>query len=51
MPDIDHVRPGPGNSDFQGWASKNNLLCTDGRVIRENAFARCCCSARLEPSS
>ena len=39
MPDIDHVRPGPGNSDFQGWASKNNLLCTDGRVIRENAFA------------
>lgn len=39
MPDIDHGRPGPGNSDFQGWASKNNLLCTDGRVIRENAFA------------
>lgn len=39
MPDIDHIRPGPGNSDFQGWASKNNLLCTDGRVIRENAFA------------
>lgn len=39
MPDIDHVRPGPGHSDFQGWASKNNLLCTDGRVIRENAFA------------
>lgn len=39
MPDIDHARPGPGNSDFQGWASKNNLLCTDGRVIRENAFA------------
>lgn len=39
MPDIDHVCPGPGNSDFQGWASKNNLLCTDGRVIRENAFA------------
>ena len=39
MPDIDHVRPGPGNSDFQGWASKNNLLCTDGRVICENAFA------------
>ena len=39
MPDIDNVRPGPGNSDFQGWASKNNLLCTDGRVIRENAFA------------
>lgn len=39
MPDIDHVRPGPGHSDFQGWAAKNNLLCTDGRVIRENAFA------------
>ena len=39
MPDIDHSRPGPGNCDFQGWASKNNLLCTDGRVIMPNAFA------------
>lgn len=24
--------------DFKGWASKNNLLCTDGRVIMEDAF-------------
>lgn len=39
MPDIDHSCPGPGNCDFQGWASKNNLLCTDGRVIMPNAFA------------
>ncbi|MBO7451186.1 MAG: HK97 family phage prohead protease, partial [Clostridiales bacterium] len=27
------------NYDFRGWATKNNLLCTDGRVIRQNAFA------------
>lgn len=26
--------------DFRGWATKNNLLCTDGRTIRENAFAK-----------
>lgn len=25
--------------DFRGWATKNNLRCTDGRVIRQNAFA------------
>lgn len=25
--------------DFSGWASKNNLKCWDGRVIRQNAFA------------
>lgn len=25
--------------DFCGWASKNNLRCSDGRVIRTNAFA------------
>ena len=24
--------------DFCGWASKNNLKCADGRVIRANAF-------------
>lgn len=24
--------------DFCGWASKNDLLCSDGRVIRRNAF-------------
>lgn len=25
--------------DFRGWATKNNLRCTDGRIIRQNAFA------------
>lgn len=24
--------------DFSGWATKNNLLCADGRVIRRDAF-------------
>ena len=24
--------------DFSGWATKNNLKCADGRVIRHNAF-------------
>lgn len=24
--------------DFSGWATKNNLKCSDGRVIRANAF-------------
>ncbi len=39
MPDIDNSRPSPQNYDFQGWATKNNLLCTDQRIIKENAFA------------
>lgn len=25
--------------DFAGWASRNDLLCQDGRIIRKNAFA------------
>lgn len=25
-------------ADFSGWASRNNLRCTDGRTIVENAF-------------
>lgn len=25
--------------DFSGWVTKNNLRCSDGRVIRHNAFA------------
>lgn len=25
--------------DFAGWATKNDLLCSDGRIIRKNAFA------------
>ena len=29
----------PNNYDFCGWASKNDLKCSDGRVIRKNAFA------------
>ena len=24
--------------DFSGWATKNNLLCSDGRTIRKDAF-------------
>ena len=27
--------------DFAGWATKNDLLCTDGRTIRRNAFKDC----------
>lgn len=30
---------GSSEYDFAGWASKNNLRCGDGRVIRPNAFA------------
>ena len=25
--------------DFAGWATKNDLKCSDGRIIRKNAFA------------
>ena len=24
--------------DFGGWATRNDLLCGDGRTIRKNAF-------------
>lgn len=27
------------NYDFSGWVTKNDLQCSDGRVIRTNAFA------------
>ena len=27
-----------GNFDFGGWATKNDLLCADGRTIRKDAF-------------
>lgn len=27
------------NYDFAGWATRNNLQCSDGRTIRQNAFA------------
>ena len=29
------------NCDFSGYATKNDLLCGDGRTIRKNAFAHC----------
>jgi HK97 family phage prohead protease len=28
----------PSNWDFAGWATKNDLQCTDGRIIRRDAF-------------
>ena len=27
--------------DFCGWATKANLLCSDGRIIRKDAFKHC----------
>ena len=27
--------------DFSGWVTKNDILCTDGRVIRKDAFKDC----------
>lgn len=30
-----------GNYDFSGWATRNDLLCGDGRTIRKNAFKDC----------
>lgn len=27
--------------DFSGWATRNDLVCTDGRTIRHNAFENC----------
>ena len=27
--------------DFSGWATKNDLLCSDGRTIRRGAFKEC----------
>lgn len=27
-----------GNYDFSGWATRNDLQCADGRIIRRNAF-------------
>lgn len=28
------------NCDFSGWATRNDLLCGDGRTIRKDAFAQ-----------
>lgn len=27
--------------DFSGWATRNNLTCSDGRIIRQDAFKDC----------
>ena len=27
--------------DFSGWATKSDIRCSDGRTIKENAFADC----------
>ena len=27
--------------DFTGWATRNDIKCSDGRIIRHNAFADC----------
>lgn len=29
------------NFDFHGWATKNNIKCSDGRTILKDAFAHC----------
>ena len=29
------------NYDFSGWATRNDLRCSDGRVIRRDAFKHC----------
>ena len=29
------------NCDFRGWATRNDLKCSDGRVIRDGAFKHC----------
>lgn len=31
----------PKDFDFSGWATVNNIKCSDGRVIRNNAFIDC----------
>lgn len=30
-----------GKFDFSGWATRNDLLCADGRTIRKDAFKDC----------
>lgn len=39
MPDTSNLHPSPENYDFKGWATKYDILCSDKRVIRPNAFA------------
>ena len=33
---------GNKNYDFSGWATRNNVRCSDGRTIRANAFKHSC---------
>ena len=33
------MRVNKSNCDFKGWATKNNIVCGDGRTILQNAFA------------
>ena len=28
----------PNNYDFAGWATRNNIICSDGRIIQRDAF-------------
>lgn len=30
-----------GKFDFEGWITKNNIRCSDGAIIQQNAFAHC----------
>lgn len=30
-----------GDFDFAGWATRNDLKCSDGRIIRKDAFKNC----------
>ena len=30
-----------GKFDFSGWATRNDLRCSDGRIIRKDAFKHC----------
>lgn len=38
---MEHDRITLENCDFAGWATKRDLLCTDGRTIRKDAFKHC----------
>ena len=31
----------PNSYDFAGWATKNDLRCADGRIIKRDAFKDC----------
>ena len=27
--------------DFSGWATRNDIVCADGRTVRRDAFKHC----------